>query len=404
MKAIASAFLGAVGLLTGQALAATNTTLPPTEPVVLGGGAVGVLHHPATGGDKAGIAVFVMHAEEDYLTFSACTQLATRGYTVLCANNYASKTGDMTDLSFELMMADVDFGVAYLRNRTDVNQVVLFGHSGGGAMMSAYQNVAENGASACNGTEKIYPCSSAMDGLHPADGIILVDANYGLSTMTLLSVNPAIENETTGAQINESLNLYSPANGYTSNGANYSAAFTKAFQSGVAARWQRIIAHAEERNAAIDAGTGLFSDDEGLIIPDAYYIGTNNKFFAQDLRFLAHTDKAWPLLHKNESSTTQIVHSVRVPSTIPSSADSFQSGAIKTTIKRFLETFAIRVTDDFGYNATDFWGVEWNSTQTAPIGAVPGIKVPLLTMGMTGHWEYLNAEKVQCHSNTPLPF
>ncbi|PLB44325.1 hypothetical protein P170DRAFT_368349 [Aspergillus steynii IBT 23096] len=327
-----------------------------------------------------------MHAEEDYLSFSACTELPKRGYTAFCANNDASKSGYMTDLDFEEMMLNVGEGMSYLRNQTEFDKVVILGHSGGGAMMAAYQNIAENGVQACQGAEKIYPCSNQLAGLKPADGLMLLDCNYGLSTMSLLSLNPAIEDESTGSKINQSLNLYSPANGYTSNGANYSAAFQKTFQTGVVARNNRILDHALSRLDAIEAGNGTFSDDEPLFIPDASYIGFNNKFFSQDTRFLAHTTHAWPLLHKNGSTTTQII-------------PSFLDGAIKTTVKRYLSTLAIRVTSDFAYRVDGFDGIDYASSQTAPLASIRGVRVPLLTMGMTGHWEYLNAEKL--HLNAP---
>lgn len=219
--------------------------------------------------------------------------------------------------------------------------------------------------------------------------------------MALLSVNPAIIDEKTGAEINESLNLFNPANGYLSTGASYSAAFAEAFHCGVAARWQRLVKYAEERRAVIMAGKGTFSDDEPFYIPDAHFVGGNNKLFAQDTRFLSHTVHEWPLLHKNGSTTTQVVRSVRVPANLRSLADSFQQGALKTTINRFLGTFAIRVTDNFSYNDDSFTGIDWASSHLATQSSVSGIHVPMLTMGMTGHWEFLAAEKAS-HANLNL--
>lgn len=343
-----------------------------------------------------------MHAETDYLSFPVCMQLAERGYTVFCAQNGASKWMGASDVDFENMMLSVSEGVDYLRNMTEVNHIVLWGHSGGGAMMAAYQNIAENGLSACNGSEKLYPCSSALANLSTADGVILVDANYGLSTMMLLSLGAEVTDERSGLNTNYSLSVYNPANGFNSTGAsNYTEQFTKEFQSGVARRMQGLVAYAEGRLAAINAGNATFEDDEDLQIVDAAYGVTNNKFFSQDTRFLSRTVHPWPLLHKNGSTTTQIVQSVRVPTNFgPDTAASYTDGAAKTSVKKFLSGYAIRVTDDFAYNATDFTGIQWNSSHMVPIQAVPGITVPLLTMGMTGHWEYLNAEKIYLNSGS----
>lgn len=390
-------------LLTGLALLgsafAANETLP-ARLLDLGNGIIGGLYRPSNPDPKANVAIFIMHAEQDYLNFIACTELYKRGYTVLCANNNASKSGKMTDLAFEDMLQNAGSGISYLRNQTYIDKVVALGHSGGGAMLWAYQNIAENGVAACNGPEKLYPCSDDLANLPAADGFISIDANYGLSTMAFLSVNPAITDENSGLKINASLNLYNPANGYTPNGANYSTSFRKSYQSGVVARWNRIIDHALNRSKAIAARNGLYADDEPLTIPDANYVGMNNKFFAEDTRFLAHTTHAWPLLHNGGTNSTQVVHSVRVPTAIGSFASKFYDGAIKSSINRFLETLAIRVNNEFEYLPDGFKGIEWNSSQTAPISSAAGVSVPILAMGMTGHWEYLNAEKIYLNSGS----
>lgn len=185
MPSFKKSILTALGLL-GSAFA-TNYTLPATL-LDLGNGIVGGLYRPANPGPRAGIAVFIMHAEQDYLNFVGCEELWKRGYTVLCANNNAGKSGEMTDLAFEGMLSNAGQGISYLRNQTYIDQIVTLGHSGGGAMLTAYQNIAENGAKACQGPEKLYPCSNKLANLPATDGFISVDTNYGLSTMTMLSV------------------------------------------------------------------------------------------------------------------------------------------------------------------------------------------------------------------------
>ncbi|XRM48699.1 hypothetical protein ABZX51_011614 [Aspergillus tubingensis] len=84
-----------------------------------------------------------MHAEQEYTSFVGCTELQERVFTVFCANNEASKSGYMSDINFEDMMLQAHTGLAWLRNQADIDKVVILGHSGGGAMMAQYQNVAE---------------------------------------------------------------------------------------------------------------------------------------------------------------------------------------------------------------------------------------------------------------------
>lgn len=216
--------------------------------------------------------------------------------------------------------------------------------------------------------------------------------------MMLLSLGAEIIDETSSTNINESLSIFNVANGYNDTGASlYTPQFTVDFQAAIASRMNRLLESAEDRLAVIEAGNGSWADDEPFIVIDAAYPVTNNKFFAQDIRFLSHTAHAWPLLHKNGSTTTTIVPSVRVPTNYGATANqasTYWGGALITSVKRFLSTFALRVNDDFMYNATDVVGVQWDSNHLIPVQAAPGITVPILTVGNTGHWEYLNAEKI----------
>jgi hypothetical protein len=84
----------------------------------------------------------------------------------------------MSDLNFEDMMTDVNQGMEYLYNLTDINQVVILRHSGGGTKMAAYQNIAEYDASACQRSEKIYQCSDEWKASSLATDSFLIDANY----------------------------------------------------------------------------------------------------------------------------------------------------------------------------------------------------------------------------------
>ncbi|KAJ5305466.1 uncharacterized protein N7443_005126 [Penicillium atrosanguineum] len=292
-----------------------------------------------------------MHAEQDYTSFVSCQTLQGRGFTVFCANNDASKSGYMSDLNFEDMMTNVNRGMTYLRNLTDIDKVVMLGHSGGGTMMAAYQDIAEDGASACQGSEKIYHCSSAMDDLEPADGLMLLAANYGISTMTFLSLNPAFMDGSNASKINQSLNVFNPNNGFNNiTRSNYTAEFKKAFQAGAVARNNRIIKYAGERLVAIEAGNSTNNDDE--------------------------------------------------PFTIPAIADQWEGGALKTTIKRYLSIFAIRVGDDYILGADGIDGIDYASSNMAPLASIKGVTVPLLTMSMTGHYDYLNAEKLHLNAGS----
>ena len=365
----------------------------------LGRGVPGVLYEPVTPGEKSHIGVFVMHAAGDYLRFSACTELSRRGYRVLCANNSGSKSGP-SDSSTDRGLLDARLGVTYLRNLPGIQKVVLFGHSGGGVLMASYQNIAENGLPACQGPEKVGKCPDSLAGLPPADGLMLVDSNWGQGAMMLFSLDPAVVSEDNGLLLNPELDLFNPRNGFNPKVPTYTDPFLRRFFAAVARRNNQLIETAQGRLELINAGKGRYRDDEPFVVPGASFVGSNNRLFSQDVRLLSHTRGAWPLLRADGSVVTQVVHSVRVPENLTSHTASLEGGALTTTVRRFLNTFALRVGDDYGFDADSFRGIEWASSYSAPPSSVEGVTVPLLAMGMTGHWEFLAAETIYEHARS----
>ena len=65
-----------------------------------------------------------------------------------------------------------------------------------------------------------------------------------------------------------------------------------------------------------------------------------------------------------------------------------------------MSTFAIRVTDDYGYDEYSVHGVDWTSTYAA-LRAIFRAS-PFLTWrwGMTGSWEYLASEAIYNNSKS----
>lgn len=361
-------------------------------------GVPAVLYEPVSPGPKARIAIFVMHTGNDFLTHSACTELSKRGYRVLCQNNSNGKSGTFDDGRFDNVLLEAKLGVQFLRDDPDVAKVVLWGHSGGGTLMTAYQMIAEGGVQACRGAGKIHQCPDSLAGLPPADGVILGDTNMGLGEITLLSVDPAVIDGASGIRLNPALDMFNPANGFDPKGSHYSAAFKARFLAAQAARNNAIVKLAQDRLALIEAGKGMFRDDEIFVYPGGY-IGAN-KLFTSDIDLLSETKRAWPLVHPDGSITTQIIHSVRTASADPNPSPLLFRGAIKTTVKGFLSTYAIRADADFGYDKNSIHGVQWTSSYVSPPGNVEGITVPLLTLGMTGGREGWAAELVHDHAKS----
>ena len=355
-------------------------------------GIQGLLFEPIEPGEKSQIAIIVMHSDIEHIAPPAASELAKRGYRAL--GTAVSNRDDPLDEK----LLDVKAASDYLRQIPGVRKVITLGHSGGATLMSAYQNAAENGVEVFQGPEKLIKCSD-LGKLPPADGVMLLDSNYGNGVMTLLSLDPAVTSEDSGNQLDPELDLFNPANGYNPQGSTYSDEFIRKYQQAQGARNNRLINAALERLHALESGKGKFADDEPFIIPGGAQNAFNNKLFPQDIRLLSRTRKAWPLLHADGSITTQIIPCVRRPKNDKSFTSSYRAGAIRSTVRTYLNSSAVRTTADYGYNEDTMFGVDWLSSYNCTPGNMMGVSAPTLLMGMTGGYEFLAAEII--HEDTP---
>ena len=364
--------------------------------VRLGNGEPAVLYEPVAPGPKAQIAILAEHSALDYLNHSSCTELSKRGYRVLCVNNSNDKSRAFNGGALDQVMLETKKAVVYLRAYPGVKKVVLWGHSGGATVMTAYQDTAENGVAACQEAVKIWKCPNTLAGLPPADGVILGDPNWGIANDVLTAIDPSIGPSNGVKIVNPDLDMFNPANGFNPTGSHFSKAFVAKFLAAQGKRNNELVDQALARYAAIKAGQGDYSDDEMFVVPGALF--TQNKLYTSDMGLLAHTQKPWPLLHAGGSATTAIVPSVRVPTTKANTSHSLYNAALKTTVTGYLSTYAIRVTEAYGYGEeTAETGVIWRSSRGSNPGNVEGIAVPFLTMGMTGSFEMGSAETIHNH-------
>jgi pimeloyl-ACP methyl ester carboxylesterase len=350
-------------------------------------GVPGALYRPRADG-KGPVAVLAMHSDSDYLSFSAGDELSARGYHVLCANVRDKNA------SLDAKLVDVSHAVRFLRDQPGIEKIILLGHSGGGTLLSAYQNLAENGAGTFQGPEKIVPCSAAVDGLPPADGLMLLDSNWGNGAMRLLSLDPAVVSEGSGVRIDASLDLFNPENGFSPEGSKYPDDFIRAFQQEQGRRNNRLIDEALRRLRLIESGGGQYADDEPFIVPGAAQGFRNNKLYPQDTRLMSRTREARNLLRADGSLSLEVIRSIRPPQNSTPYTGSYHDGALATTVRTFLDSYAVRTTEDYGYDESSVYGVDWSSSYNTTVGNVRGIAAPVLVMGMTGGWEFAAAETI----------
>lgn len=346
----------------------------------------GVLYAPENDADCKNVAVMVMHSDADYLNFPAGKALAGHGYRTLQAN--VSRVTETLDKK----LLDVKTCIEYLKGLPGVEKVVILGHSGGATLMSCYQAVAENGVQYFQDEKKIVPISDIGD-LPAADAVMLIDSNWGNGIMTLLSLDPAVECDCNGVDLDAEYDL-AKQEGYHPDGSHYSDAFIGKYQKAQAERNDKLINKALERLAAINSGKGNYRDDEPWIVAGATQIAPCNRLFPQDIRLLSHTKKEWPLIHADGSITTGIVPSLRKARKAMPFTSIYGMGTMITSVKTYLSAQVVRTTEEFGYDESHIYGIDWDSSYCCTPGNMRGVKAPLLLMGMTGGYECLAAEMI----------
>lgn len=345
-----------------------------------------ILYRPA--GGNCSTAVIVIHSDSDYSTNSFGIALAQLGYITLC--------GQVSDPhgEFDNKLLNIDAAVQFLRTLPEVHSIVLFGHSGGATLMSAYQAIAENGPAIFQGSNMIYQCRLHQE-LHPADGLMFVDANWGNGAMTLLSIDPAVIDEKSGHPLNSDFDIFSAENGYQENGASYSQEFIHRYNYAQAVRNNELIDQLRARLKAIEEGNGSFAEDEPVFITGGEQIGPCNKLIPEDLHLSSHTRLPHILIHPDGSRTKEIVYSVR-KSHFSSSLTPSIRGVYRGTIRDYLSNRAVKADpDNYLISEDNITGILWQNSYTCPAGNVSYVsKVPVLIMGMTGSYEYLAAETI----------
>lgn len=344
----------------------------------------GVLYEPVKFMAESRVGVIILHSDEDYSTFAIGPELAKRGFRALC--------GQVSDAEgvFDKKISDIGDTVNFLKRYEGIHKVILMGHSGGATLMSAYQSIAENGAGLYQMERCLCRCT-ITEFLTPADGVMLLDSNWGNGAMTLLSMDPAVVEEGNGMTLDPEFDLLSEKNGYSPAGSHYTEAFLKKYCEAQARRNNAVVKKALDRLTALEKGHGLFLDDEPFIVAGGAQFAPCNKLLPQDVRLAAHTKKAYDLMHADKTVTKEIVNCLR-KSRPARRVSSLLESCLITTVRSFLSNRAVMAAGNYRIQEDGIEGIQWNDTYNCTPGNVRNISVPMLLMGMTGSYEYLASE------------
>ena len=334
----------------------------------------GALHKPDSG-PAPHVGILVSHRTSNVMGSLTCTELAKRGFMVLCMNPRSDNNEAL--VKWETIAVDVRSGVNFLRKQPGITTVLLLGGSGGGPTMSFYQAVAEKGVSYCQGRNKLVQCSSELANLPRADGIIFRDAHPGNPVNGIRSLNPAIVNETRAEQKNPELDPFNPENGYNPKGSSkYSEAFKKRYFKAQADRMNKLIDDALRKVALMQEGKYLYPDDDVFVVVG----GGGARLMELDLSIHHSTIKPQKLLKNDGSIVIETVKSVRRanPALAKESA-TFENGTRLLTVRSFLSANATRASDSMD-------GIDDCSTNNSTPCALRNISVPVLIAAMGAHY------------------
>jgi hypothetical protein len=383
---LVAAVVGVVPGATSHPASAGSDTYTVSTVLIGSNGAIGALYQPTSPTSQESTSFVLTHEDSNFIGTIPCVQLAQRGYTVMCVK---SEFDDQAQANWDELALDVGSSVSYLRGLATVKHVVLVGYSGGGAIMSYYQNVAQNGLSACQAPARLDPCGNDLASLPPADGVVLLDAIPGIAFSDLTQLDASVANENNLRDDKQSLNMFSPLNGYNVNGSSdYSASFVDRYNAAQGAREAGLVHQAEHLQNQVQNGTGQYSNDAPMPV------GRDEAaIWYADLNLLSHTKGKFPLISPQypNGSPPQVIHSVRVTSASEATNDEWSSSQGGFTASSFMSVAAIKA-PDLRITADSISGVDWASTNTATVDNVSGIRSPLLVMSMTGHYWIVPAE------------
>ena len=144
--------------------------------------------------------------------YRAAGNLSSRGFLALCFNTRFQN--NESQVRWEETPLDVKAAVEFVRRQPGITKVILFGHSGGGPLMSFYQAVAEKGPAYCQKPERLVKCGDDLRGLPPADAIVFADAHAGNPVQALRSLNPSVTIDGGKRSVDSALDPFDEKNGY----------------------------------------------------------------------------------------------------------------------------------------------------------------------------------------------
>jgi hypothetical protein len=346
-----------------------------------------VLYKPDTG-PAPHIAILVAHRTADQLDNSACIEAAKRGLMGLCFNTRF--VNNETAVNWEETALDVKVAVDFARTVPGITKVILLGHSGGGALMTFYQAVAENGMKHCQGPNKLMSCSNmGLANLRPADGMLLPETHPGNGAQALRGINPSLSIVNGRVVVDPTLDPFSPANGYNANGASrYPEEFRRRYYAAQSRVMNAQIEQVLALKARIERGEHIYPDNDIVLIPFSDQAGAARlDQMDPSIPEIMHTAQPRKFLKNDGTIVTQIVRSIEPAHPQQARINrTFEGGTKIQTITSYLSANAVRST-----NSLD--GIDHCSVMNSAACDIRSIRVPTL-IAVMGAYHLLRDQEI----------
>jgi hypothetical protein len=374
------------------AVAGRSAAFAQSHPEFIPLGRVSAALYTPDSGPAPHVGFVIGHRTANYLNHIACRELSARGFLALCFNTRFQN--NETQVRWEETPLDVKAAVEFVRRQPGITKVILFGHSGGGPLMSFYQAVAEHGPAYCQKPERLVKCADDLRGLPPADAIVFADAHAGNPVQALRSLNPSVTIEGSKRTVDPALDPFDVTNGFNPNGSShYSKEFQDRYFAAQAKRMNERIDRALAIQERIGKGDYPYPDDDLVLVPAGGNPGAGAGGDAKlatldptiaDLQSTARPEK---LLKNDGAIVTQIVKSVAVAEPgMATTNRAFDTGTKIFTLKSFLSANATRATNANG-------GIDYCSSNNSTTCAVQSISVPIVIAAM-GAYQFIRDDEI----------
>ena len=151
------------------------------------------------------------------------------------------------DCEHEKLLLDLASAFRYLLDNHGFERLVLLGNSGGGSLLSFYQQQATlTPPSRLIDTAAGEPCDLNGLDMPRADGLILLGVHPGEGAFMMDCIDPSVIDEADPLSIDPSLDMYKPANGYSTppKSSHYSPEFLSRYREAQRGRVARLDARA----------------------------------------------------------------------------------------------------------------------------------------------------------------